>query len=197
MRHGRHSLTGMALAAGMLAVSATSQADGLDSGGEPYERCALCHGLFGNTPRQRFPRLAGQHPEYLEHQIRNFMAGSRVNDGGQMQSVVTEIQEEDIEGIVAWFSSQVAPDPYEQQDAVGEGLFKAAGCGSCHDAASAVPSVPILYAQHPQYLAKQLGDFRDARRDAGVSAAAKAALSHWSDDALMSVSVYLASVSRR
>ena len=81
----------------------------IDSGENAYERCALCHGLYGVTPRSKFPILAGQNPAYLESQIRAFLTGARTNDGGQMQGVVTEITDEQIVEVVAWFASQDLP----------------------------------------------------------------------------------------
>ena len=46
-----------------------------------YKVCAACHGEdgAGNSDTQA-PRLAGQHPWYLERQLRNFRAGIRGAD---------------------------------------------------------------------------------------------------------------------
>ena len=46
-----------------------------------YQRCAICHGEFGQGDQsQNAPRLAGQDPEYLQRQMRNYRTGLR---GGQ------------------------------------------------------------------------------------------------------------------
>jgi cytochrome c553 len=47
--------------------------------------CTGCHAPDGkgNAPAG-FPRLSGQHPEYIEKQLRAFRAGDRTNDGDQM-----------------------------------------------------------------------------------------------------------------
>lgn len=47
--------------------------------------CAGCHSPTGqgNEPGG-FPRLGGQHPKYIETQLRAFRAGDRTNDGDQM-----------------------------------------------------------------------------------------------------------------
>ena len=43
-----------------------------------YRVCAACHGEDGaGNPDTQAPRLAGQHPWYLERQLRNFRAGVR------------------------------------------------------------------------------------------------------------------------
>ena len=46
-----------------------------------YRVCAACHGEDGaGNPDTQAPRLAGQHPWYLERQLRNFRAGIRGAD---------------------------------------------------------------------------------------------------------------------
>lgn len=181
----------------LLYLSTLVHADGLDSGTEPYERCALCHGLFGNTPRQRFPRLAAQNTAYLEQQIIAFMDRHRSNDGGQMASVVTEIERSDIPSIVGWFSSQSAPTPYPLADSKGQALLASHGCSGCHIEPLPLGSrVPLLSSQHPDYLAKQLRDFRDGLRDPGDGRKGKLALAEMSDDDIQSIANHLASVER-
>ena len=128
----------------------------------PYERCALCHGLFGVSANPRFPHLGGQKPAYLAAQIRAFLDGSRHNDGGQMSAIVTELAAADIPVAVAWFASQDPPPPTGQTAATT--AYTDFGCAACHDDA-ADPLAPHLTAQHPEYLAKQMEDFRTGRRD--------------------------------
>ena len=43
----------------------------------PYETCALCNGLFGQSRTAKFPHLAGQKPVYLRTQLDAFLAGER------------------------------------------------------------------------------------------------------------------------
>jgi len=42
--------------------------------------CAGCHGPEGHGLPARFPRIGGQHSEYLENQLRAFREGSRHNN---------------------------------------------------------------------------------------------------------------------
>ena len=47
--------------------------------------CTGCHGPDGKgNAAAGFPRLSGQHPDYIEKQLTNFRAGNRVNDGDTM-----------------------------------------------------------------------------------------------------------------
>ncbi|MDB4224864.1 cytochrome c, partial [Granulosicoccus sp.] len=91
-----------------LPVSASS---GLAEYEKPWEICALCHSLDGDSRMAKFPKLAGQPELYIEKQLQDFLTGSRFNDGGQMSSIVTEVAEEDFQAIAIWFASQNPPLP--------------------------------------------------------------------------------------
>ncbi len=64
--------------------------------------CLGCHGSTGAGNGQ-FPRLAGQHPEYLEQQLQAFKAGSRKS--GPMQAIVANLPEADFKALAAYFGS--------------------------------------------------------------------------------------------
>ena len=60
----------------------TYRAGNLNSG---VPACTGCHTPDGKgNVAAGFPRLGGQHPEYIEKQLRAFRAGDRTNDGDQM-----------------------------------------------------------------------------------------------------------------
>jgi cytochrome c553 len=46
--------------------------------------CAGCHSPNGSGVPAQFPRLAGQHPEYILAQLKAFRAGERANDANAM-----------------------------------------------------------------------------------------------------------------
>ncbi len=77
-----------------LQVNSGIKVDGLELGERIYRAgnmatsvpaCTGCHAPDGkgNAPAA-FPRLSGQHPEYIEKQLRAFRAGGRTNDGDAM-----------------------------------------------------------------------------------------------------------------
>lgn len=166
----------------------------------PYERCALCHGLFGVSANARFPNLGGQEPVYLETQIRAFLAGDRHNDGGQMAAVVSELKPEEIPVVVQWFSSQDAPPPAETGAAgevqTGRILYQAGPCSACHDADHAFIGVPHLTSQHAGYLGKQMRDFRDGRRAAHSGCLPHGPMMPTQDSDIDAIAAYLAQVPR-
>ena len=57
--------------------------------------CTMCH-LGGFLGQNEIPRVAGQWPEYMIKQPKDFKARTRTNDAGNMTSVAQTISEEDI-----------------------------------------------------------------------------------------------------
>jgi cytochrome c553 len=64
--------------------------------------CLGCHGAKGEGNGE-IPRLAGQHPEYLERQLHYFKTGSRKN--AQMQVMVQTLSDIEIKELSAYFGS--------------------------------------------------------------------------------------------
>ena len=52
--------------------------------------CASCHGPNGAGMPAQYPRLSGQHAEYVEAQLKAFRSGERANDPGSMMRGVAE-----------------------------------------------------------------------------------------------------------
>ena len=51
-----------------------------ESGKQKSQVCAACHGPDGNHPTTPdFPRLAGQHPDYLLKALHDYKSGARKN----------------------------------------------------------------------------------------------------------------------
>ncbi|MDD5580842.1 MAG: cytochrome c [Methylobacter sp.] len=81
------------------------------AGGDPtlaksgQAKAAMCMGCHGSSSEGNglFPRLAGQHPEYLEQQLKNYKQGSR--NGGPMQAIAASLSEEDMKALAAYFGS--------------------------------------------------------------------------------------------
>jgi len=82
----------------------------------------------------------------------------------------------------------------------GEALVKTGGgksvqCTICHgDALNGLGNVPRLAGRHPAYLARQLYMFKDGRRNGGDAALMKRPVASLTDDDIVSISAYLASL---
>ena len=57
--------------------------------------CTMCH-LGGFKGQNEIPRVAGQQPDYVIKQLRDFKARRRTNDAGNMTAVAQTINDEDI-----------------------------------------------------------------------------------------------------
>ncbi|HSN33858.1 MAG TPA: c-type cytochrome [Ideonella sp.] len=70
------------------------------------------------------------------------------------------------------------PQPAKPDAARGQAISTQV-CGACHtaDGSRGVVTNPILQGQHPEYLAKQLGDFKAGRRDNAIMKGFASALS--------------------
>jgi cytochrome c553 len=61
---------------------------GVQGAGVPA--CASCHGAQGQGIPVQFPRLAGQHSEYVYGQLNAFRVGERANDAARMMRTIAE-----------------------------------------------------------------------------------------------------------
>ena len=136
-------------------------------------RCALCHGATGSSSSPLYPKLAGQHPEYLLKQLLNFKRGER--ESSDMRKVVRELEEPDMRGLAAFFSRQT-PTPgnaaYPEMRAVGEKLYRDGvpgkglkACYECHgERGAGSATLPRIGGQHALYIETQLALFEERRR---------------------------------
>ncbi|MDU8944623.1 c-type cytochrome [Ovoidimarina sediminis] len=186
------------LAFALILAASAAQADYDPSQYPAYETCALCHGLFGVSHTGKFPNLGGQKQAYIEAQVRAFRDGHRTNDGGQMVAIVTELQPEDIPFVAEWFARQEAPASYpSEHTGPGAARFTDLGCVTCHDnSVEGDPTVPFLTAQKPDYLIKQMQDFRDGRRDAAEMPGMHGTALSIPDEEIAEIAAYLAAEAR-
>jgi cytochrome c553 len=73
-------------------------------GREKSKPCAACHGDTGMSSAADFPRLAGQHADYLERALREYKSGVRKNP--VMAGQVTSLTPADMADLAAFYASQ-------------------------------------------------------------------------------------------
>jgi cytochrome c553 len=66
--------------------------------------CSMCH-LGGMKGQNEIPRLAGQQPDYVIKQLKDFRSKARTNDAGNMTSVTKTLSDEDIENLAHYTAS--------------------------------------------------------------------------------------------
>ena len=105
--HGSPFATALSAAGLLLAalLAAPSQAADIEKGKEKADQvCAACHGKDGNTPIDpSYPKLGGQHREYLEHALLDYRSERRKNP--IMVGQAKPLSREDIENLAAYYAS--------------------------------------------------------------------------------------------
>ena len=74
--------------------------------GNPYSgvaACQACHGPRGHGT-ETLPRLAGQHAQYTENQLKAFNKRERTNDNAVMHTVASKLTELEIKAVAAYIS---------------------------------------------------------------------------------------------
>ena len=74
------------------------------AGKEKSGICAACHGADGNSTIPAWPKIAGQHEDYLYQQLLDFKSGKR--DNPQMLPLLMTFNEEDLSNVAAFYASQ-------------------------------------------------------------------------------------------
>ncbi|MDR2875032.1 MAG: cytochrome c4 [Methylobacillus sp.] len=190
-----------ALLAGLMGAT-IAQAAGDPAKGKVFADsvCMACHAADGNSVITANPKLAGQHPEYLLKQLRDFKAGTRNNAimAGMVAVLPTEA---DMADVAAYFASQKsAPGTAATNGAgsLGEKLYRAGvpakgvpACASCHGAnGSGIPAqFPRLAGQHVEYTTAQMKIFRTGER--GNAPMMRVIAGRMSDDEIAAVADYI------
>lgn len=137
-------------------------------------RCFLCHGMEGESASPIFPRLAGQHSEYIAKQLGDFKAGKRKSD--TMVPQVEDLTSAEMKALGIFFQQKVAtarPGRDAELLAVGKYVFNRGNqfsglpaCSTCHGAQGhGTPQLPRLAGQHPRYTEEQLKQFNTRERN--------------------------------
>ncbi len=137
------------------------------------ERCSLSHGAQGEAASVVFPRLAGQHAEYVAKQLADFKSGKRKSE--TMQTQAAGLTPAEMQALGAFFESKsvAAKTPRDLElIAVGRYIFNQGNsfsglpsCASCHGPqAHGTPQLPRLAGQHPRYIEDQLQQFNKRER---------------------------------
>lgn len=90
--------------ASMIAGATAAQAANPAAGKEKSKSCAACHGPDGNSTAPDFPRLAGQHYDYLVKALSEYKSGERKN--AIMAPLAAALSKRDIEDLAAFYSRQ-------------------------------------------------------------------------------------------
>jgi cytochrome c553 len=125
--------------------------------------CFGCHGDKGKSHNPLVPNLAAQQSVYIVNQLNAFKSGARVNP--IMQAPASKLTKEDINNYGAYFAVQQPAKAGGDPALAAQGKDKATICLGCHGSAGeGNGEFPRLAGQHPDYLVKQLNDYKSGAR---------------------------------
>ena len=190
----------LAAAAGILASPALAQQQPAQvdpATRQLAQQCFACHGPDGNSTNPRYPVLAGQGWRYIYLQLRDFKEGRRSNP--EMSPMAAKLTRDQMIALGNFFAAQ-APKPIAftadpAKVAAGKKVADAVLCTMCHlGGFKGQNEIPKVAGQWPQYIQKQLEDFRAKRRtnDAGNMTSVARNLS---DQDIQDLAQYIANLS--
>jgi cytochrome c553 len=168
--------------------------------------CKTCHGLSGEGYRGYYPmpRLAGQQPDYLERQLRDFAEGRRWNP--VMSNVARGLDPSMRSKLAAHFSDltpKTAGGAPPELVAMGKAIYEEgisdagiAPCSSCHGPdARGEGARPRLAGQLYDYILERFASWRNGREAAPARASPfgdmQAMASRLTDAQISAVAAYL------
>lgn len=179
------------LVLGLGMLSNAQAAGDAQAGQTKAAMCGACHGSNGIGTSDMYPNLAGQHADYIVKQLKAFKGGSRSN--AMMAPMAAGLSEQDMADVAAYFSglsrtgesassdsagsaptAAASAPAYQADPAKGKSLYEhgddsrgITACVACHgkEGASNVAINPNLAAQHPEYIEKQLKNFKEHTRN--------------------------------
>ncbi len=164
--------------------------------------CAGCHGADGNSLVPNFPKLAGQHAAYLSKQLADFKSGARSD--ATMAPMAAPLNEQDIEDIAAYFSSQsgTVGKGNAELAGLGEKIYRGgnpatgvAACIACHGptgAGNSAANFPKIGGQHAAYVVKALNDFKSGARSNDVNQMMRGVAAKMTDEEIKAVAEFVA-----
>jgi len=164
--------------------------------------CAACHAADGNSANPIWPKIAGQHANYLAKQLSDFKAGDRQND--LMAGMVAGLSEQDMQDLAAFYAEQELKigESKGQNLALGEQIYRSgnaetgvAACASCHGPkglGNPPAGFPRISGQHAPYTVNTLKAFASGDRANDRAAMMRDLAARMTDKEMQAVADYLA-----
>jgi len=170
--------------------------------------CQRCHGAKGEgNARAKIPRLAGQTPDYLEKQLRDYQSGAR--DNPVMENFAKPLNDADRAQLAVYFST--LRTPYDRSQATvseaqrarghqlahqGVEAIRVQGCDNCHgpDGRGVEFSAPNLAGQSAVYLVSQLKAWQQGTRKNDEAKAMASIAKQLSDSDIVALAAYFSSL---
>lgn len=170
----KKSLIAVLFAIGTTSVESAEIVGDVAAGKARSALCLSCHGPGGNSLNPMWPKLAGQHPDYIKQQLALFKAGKRYDP--VMAPMALALDEQAAADLGAYFKSEKrtagVADPAKAEQ--GKEIYYAGipergvvACGTCHGLegyGNPGAGFPNIASQHAFYIMKALKDYRAKKR---------------------------------
>jgi len=151
------------------AMARPGAADAVGRGATLALNCTMCHGAQGISVSDS-PNLAGQYPEVVIKQLRDYKSGKRPSS--IMAALAAGLSDRDITDLAAYYAylpkARTGPTTYDQTlpalVRVGDPLRNIAPCISCHGSVDQKIGTPWLEGMPRDYLVAQLRNFASGAR---------------------------------
>ena len=185
-----------------LLATGVSAAGNAEAGKAKATNCAGCHGVNGNSTNPAWPKLAGQHADYIAKQLADFKAGKKRMDP-LMVSQVSNLSKQDMDDLGAYFAKQTGSQggTLKELAASGAKLYRGgnkkkgvAACIACHGptgAGNPAANFPRLSGQHAAYVEKAMKDFRSGKRSNDANKMMQNIAEKMSDKEIKAVASYI------
>lgn len=194
----------------VLAVALTARSEAFAQDKPPAQVsqvCGACHGVDGNSIAPANPKLAGQFPEYLQKQLRDFMPQKGKKPARQsavMNGMAANLSDTDVQALASYYAGQpLKPAAATDKTLAAEGqkLWRGGeaahglpACAGCHGPSGAgIPAeFPRLGGQYAEYVATQLQAFRSGARTNDPNGMMRGVAAHLSDRQVRALAEYIA-----
>ena len=191
----------------MASYSAWAQGD-VDAGKLKAATCVACHGSDGNAIIGQYPKLAGQHVDYLVKQLADYKlavtsSGAQGRSNAIMAGMAAALSATDMADLGAYFSSLPISGNTTPENviAIAEPLYRfgdsdrgIAACISCHGPrgnGTSLSGFPKISGQNAQYIQLQLQAFRSSARNNDLNAMMRSAAVKLNDNEIEALSAYV------
>ncbi|RDE18374.1 cytochrome c4 [Motiliproteus coralliicola] len=167
--------------------------------------CFGCHGPDGNSIGPTFPKLAGQHENYLTKQLKDIKTGVRPSP--LMIGFAAGLSDQDMADLSAFFAkfdASKGPVADEALVAKGKEIYNAgiqskgvAACAACHAPdgnGNGLANFPAVRGQYAMYVDGQLKAFRSGARANDPAKMMRDTAGKLSDADIAAVSAYIESM---